>query len=269
MAKQSKGKQGNRLFMLGMVSVTAAVAVVIFLLLTVGRGKWQKGGAAASPGEPKTSLAVSVPSSLSSSASLPALPTGSVSAIEQPKDSLLVLVNHYNKMPDNYDQTLIEAYDMVMDERVRRPFEEMYNAAAKEGAILWISSSYRDPEKQEELYQREIQTNLSSGMSSEQAVAQANVAVARGGYSEHNTGLAIDLNGVRADFLETTAGKWMAEHAEEYGFVLRFPQGKEAETGIMYEPWHYRYVGKEHALKMKELGMCLEEYVDYVKQNGG
>ena len=86
-------------------------------------------------------------------------------------------------------------------------------------------------------------------MSSSEATSAAKIAVARGGYSEHNTGLAIDLNGVSPDSLETDAGKWMAEHAEEYGFVLRFPKDKEAETGIMYEPWHYRYVGKEHAQK--------------------
>ena len=258
---KKKKQQENLIMTIGIVAVVAAAAVALFLLMTIGRNREDK------PADTPSSLISSQGMvSTTTSGTGQGLPTGSVSAITQMDDPLLVLVNQYNKMPSNYEHTLIEIHDTTMDERIRKPFEDMYNAAAADGAILWISSCYRTAEKQEELFEREIQDNLSSGMSSSEATAAAQIAVARGGYSEHNTGLAIDLNGVSPNFLETDAGKWMAEHAEEYGFILRFPKEKEAETGIMYEPWHYRYVGKEHALKMKELGMCLEEYIDYLKQ---
>ena len=258
---KQKKQQGNLIITIGIVAVVAAVAVALFLLMTIGRNREDKPADTSS-----SSIASQGTVSATTSGTAQGLPAGSVSAITQLDDPLLVLVNQYNKMPDDYDHTLIEVHGTTMDQRIQKPFEDMYNAAAADGAILWISSCYRTAEKQEELFEREIQTNLSSGMSSSEATSAAKIAVARGGYSEHNTGLAIDLNGVSPDFLETDAGKWMAEHAEEYGFVLRFPKDKEAETGIMYEPWHYRYVGKEHALKMKELGMCLEEYIDYLKQ---
>ena len=118
------------------------------------------------------------------------------------------------------------------------------------------------------MYEGEIEENVKSGMSQEEATAAADVAVARPGYSEHNTGLAIDFNGVTMDFENTKAFQWLQENAADYGFVLRFPKGKESITHIMYEPWHYRYVGVEHAKKMKELDMCLEEYLYYLQEKG-
>ena len=91
----------------------------------------------------------------------------------------------------------------------------------------------------------------------------AEQSVARAGHSEHETGLAIDLNGVLETFADTEAYRWLQRHAYEYGFVLRYPEGKEEITGIRFEPWHFRYVGKEHARKMRLLNLCLEEYISY------
>ena len=96
-------------------------------------------------------------------------------------------------------------------------------------------------------------------------MAEAARHVAKPGTSEHELGLAIDFNSVdEENFKNTAEAKWLAAHCAEYGFVIRYPEDKESVTGIIYEPWHVRYVGTENAKRMTELNMCLEEYVDYV-----
>ena len=192
---KQKKQQGNLIITIGIVAVVAAAAVALFLLMTIGRNREDKPADTSS-----SSISSQGTVSATTSGTAQGLPAGSVSAITQLDDPLLVLVNQYNKMPDDYEHTLIEVHGTTMDQRIQKPFEDMYNAAAADGAILWISSCYRTAEKQEELFEREIQTNLSSGMSSSEATSAAKIAVARGGYSEHNTGLAIDLNGVSPDF---------------------------------------------------------------------
>ena len=101
-------------------------------------------------------------------------------------------------------------------------------------------------------------------VSAKEAEKAAELLVQRPGYSEHGTGLALDFNGVSSDFEHDEAYLWLNEHAAEYGFVLRYPTDKVNLTGIDYEPWHFRYVGRENAEKMNELGYCLEEYIDYL-----
>lgn len=185
---------------------------------------------------------------------------------EQLDDWQLVLVNSTHKMPENFEQNIVVELGFEMDERIVQPYRDMYNAAVEEGVYLWISSAYRDYETQERLFENEVEQNKKSGMTQEQAEIEAEKAVQRPGYSEHSTGLVLDFNGVTEDFQHDSAYIWLQEHAAEYGFILRYPEGKEEITGIMFEPWHYRYVGVEHAQKMKELGYCLEEYVDYLKE---
>lgn len=187
--------------------------------------------------------------------------------LQQSEEWSLVLVNPKIQLPETYleSSVIVDAFDVQMDSRLQEPYEALYNAAMADGMNLWISSCYRSQELQQELFDREIANNIRNGMTSEEAESAAEIAVARPGYSEHNTGLAIDFNGVSPEFKETKEYQWLQEHAAEYGFVLRYPEGKESITHIMYEPWHYRYVGVEHAEKMKELGMCLEEYLYYLQ----
>ncbi len=189
--------------------------------------------------------------------------------IHQRKEWNLVLVNPEVKLPDEYRQNskIITAFDREMDSRLKEPYEVLYRAACNDGISLWISSCYRSSELQQELFQEEIDENLKAGMTQAQAESEAEMAVARPGYSEHNTGLAIDFNGVTMDFENSKAFSWLQKNAAEYGFILRYPKGKELITHIMYEPWHYRYVGAEHAKKIKEKGMCLEEYLYYLQEN--
>lgn len=188
-------------------------------------------------------------------------------ASTQLSDWKLVLVNYDNKMPDHFDSKIITAFGMQMDSRVVQPYTEMLAAAKKDGISLWISSAYRSPEKQQELFEQEVKNYSRNGVSEVEAIAKAEQSVARSGYSEHNTGLALDLNGVKENFGGTPASNWLEEHAADYGFILRFPKDKQEITKIKYEAWHYRYVGVENAKKMKEMNFCMEEYVDYLKKN--
>lgn len=182
-------------------------------------------------------------------------------------DWQLVLVNYDNKMPDNFLHTIVNQFNVDLDSRIAVPFQKMRDAAQKDNIKIWISSGYRSPEKQETLFNQEIQAYYSEGMDYITAVNKAEKSVARAGYSEHNTGLALDLNGVLENFDSTPESKWLQAHAQDYGFVLRYPRDKQELTKIKYEPWHYRYVGVENAKEMKKRGMCLEEYINYLKEN--
>lgn len=182
-------------------------------------------------------------------------------------DDTLVLVNFEHALPDSFHRNIIDLYGTDVDERLEEPFKQMQRAARADGVSLWISSGYRSVARQEELFTRAVSENLDKGMDQKEAEAVAAVSVARPGWSEHNTGLAIDLNGVAENFDTMPEFAWLDEHAVEYGFILRYPKDKQEITGIRYEPWHYRYVGTEHAKAIRERHFCLEEYVDYLEDN--
>lgn len=186
---------------------------------------------------------------------------------EQLRDWKLVLVNFDHKLPDDYRHTIVHELGVDIDSRVVEPYKEMRDAAQKDNIRLWISSAYRSPERQEVLFNQEIQNYQKTGLDYVEALAKAKTSVAQAGYSEHNSGLALDLNGVLENFGGTPASNWLQKHAQDYGFILRYPQDKQSVTKIKYEPWHYRYVGIENAKKMKQLNLCLEEYIDYLRKN--
>lgn len=153
---------------------------------------------------------------------------------------------------------------MSFDARAVGDLNAMLAAANKDGVNLLVISCFRTLTKQTNLYNAEVQKWLNRGYSEENAKAKAATIVAVPGTSDHNLGLAVDLNSVEESFENTKQFDWLQEHAAEYGFVMRYPKHKQEVTKIIYEPWHYRYVGKEHAAKMNELDMCLEEYVEYL-----
>ena len=130
-------------------------------------------------------------------------------------------------------------------------FAKMQAAAGAADVILYEASGFRSYETQEGLYDSYVARDGQEA---------ADRYSARPGSSEHQTGLAIDLNDVSDTFGETPEGQWVAEHCAEYGFILRYPEGKEDKTGYMYEPWHIRYVGEEFAQRLTDSGLCLEEY---------
>lgn len=183
-------------------------------------------------------------------------------------DWRLVLINKQHPIPSDYQFTLgtIKG-SMQCDERIISDLLAMLQAAKDDGVNLAICSPYRDLNRQEVLFNKKIKIYMGQGMSYMEAYKLASQAVTVPGASEHQIGLALDIfcdtyTSLDEGFADTEAGKWLAEHSCEYGFTLRYPSGKEYITSIEYEPWHFRYVGKEAALIMKEEGICLEEFWD-------
>ena len=187
-----------------------------------------------------------------------------------PDDWRLLLVNRWNPIPDGYTIELTQLKQgHAVDSRAYPDLQEMMDACRAAGLDPKICSSYRTQDKQQELYENKIQRLMDEGYSYDRAVEEAGTVVAVPGTSEHQTGLALDIVDASYQILDeeqenTQVQQWLMEHSWEYGFVLRYPSGKSEITGIIYEPWHYRYVGREAAREMTELGMCLEEYVDWL-----
>ena len=153
-----------------------------------------------------------------------------------------------------------------LDSRIVKYFEDMCEAAAKDGITLVSVSAFRSYSYQEGLYQNRVKRcQNEDGLSLEAAKKKAATIVAVPGTSEHHLGLAVDINSVEESFEDTEAFKWLQKNAEKYGFVMRYPKDKQDITKIIYEPWHYRFVGVEHAMAMNDLDMCMEEYVEYLK----
>ena len=153
---------------------------------------------------------------------------------------------------------------LKIDSRIVEAVNIMCDAAKKDGVNLTAISAYRTNSKQSSLYNNKVDRLLAEGYDKEEALVAAATAVAKPGTSEHQLGLAVDFNSVEEDFEHTKAGKWLKAHSVEYGFVMRYPSDKKAITGVIYEPWHFRFVGRKDAAKMKELNMCLEEYLRYL-----
>lgn len=188
----------------------------------------------------------------------------------------LTLVNSNSPLPEGFTletESIKSAYardvGMSYDARAVEYLNNMCAAAEADGVTLLAISSYRPHTRQQTLFENELADVKAEnpGISEQEAIDKAATVVAYPGTSEHELGLAVDLNSVEETFEHTNQFQWLSSHAEEYGFVLRYPKDKEDITGIIYEPWHYRYVGVEHAKKMNDLDMCLEEYVEYLKEN--
>ena len=186
-------------------------------------------------------------------------------------DPLMVLVNHANKMPDNYTFDTKECGSSTSVNKTLQTvacdaFLAMQKAAAADGVTVWMQSGYRSVSYQTKLYERKTQYYRDKGYDEATAKEKAAAIVNPPGYSEHNCGLAADLNspehtGLDEGFENTAAFRWLCEHAAEYGFILRYPQGAEDATEITYEPWHWRYVGPENAAKINASGLCFEDYI--------
>ena len=186
-------------------------------------------------------------------------------------DPMMVLVNHTNKMPDDYTFETKEcgsktAVNKTLQTAACDAFLEMQKAAAAENVTIWMQSGYRSVKYQTGLYERKTKYYTDKGYDLATAKEKAAAVVNPPGYSEHNCGLAADLNspehtGLDEGFENTTAFRWLCEHAADYGFILRYPKGAEAQTEITYEPWHWRYVGVENARKISASGLCFEDYI--------
>ena len=186
---------------------------------------------------------------------------------QDPTDTL-ILVNKNNKAPA-VPVTLVKpdvqpTREAVSENIYMRPeaaaaLEDLFEAAAQDGITLYATSGYRSYSTKKAIFERKLERMDEK---------QANASVAKPGYSEHQTGLAMDIEGettkgtgLTEAFGESPEGIWTAEHCAEYGFIIRYPKEKTNITGYIYEPWHLRYVGKEAAAEITELGVTFEEYI--------
>lgn len=186
--------------------------------------------------------------------------------VEPELDWELTLVNSNNPIPDNYELTLVSIDEYrEFDSRAIGKLQDMLNDIWKNGITnIWVQSAYRSVDEQTRIYNEKVEYYKKQGKTEEEAKKLTERTINKPGYSEHNLGLAVDFNYVDSSFENTNAFKWLKDNAENYGFVLRYPKEKEDITQVTYEPWHWRYVGEENAKKMDELGLCLEEYVEYL-----
>lgn len=180
----------------------------------------------------------------------------------------LLLVNRDNPLPEDFAVPTLKQLrnGHAVDARAYPALQMMLDDARAAGLEPVVCSSYRSQERQEVLFQQQVQKWIAKGYGKEEAEQQASRWVALPGTSEHQTGLAVDIVDVSYQLLNekqesTPVQQWLMAHCAEYGFILRYPTDKSDITGIGYEPWHYRFVGVEAAKKIMEQGICLEEYL--------
>lgn len=176
----------------------------------------------------------------------------------------LTLVNLQYRLPEDYKPTLkaaVEGSSVQLDARVAPFYAEMYAAAKADGCTLTPYSGYRTYARQQENFDRKVAYYVSQGLGETEAIAKTQTRILPAGASEHNMGFAMDIVSASADFISTKEFSWLSAHAHEYGFILRYPENKTDITSVMYEPWHWRFVGKEAAAEMQKSGQCLEEYL--------
>ena len=178
----------------------------------------------------------------------------------------LALINKNYPLERNYTpsvSTIMESSKVTADTRVATSYKNMYDAAKVDGITLTPYSGYCSYQAQKSIYNDKLQSFL-TGMSEEEAKINAEKRIEPAGCSENGAGLAVDIVSASAGFASTPEYQWLEQNAHKYGFVLRYPQDKTEITGIIYQPWHWRYVGIDAATEMKENNLCLEEYIGAV-----
>ena len=181
----------------------------------------------------------------------------------------LILVNKWNFIPDDYQVELsVLANGQSVDKRIYPALQEMFDTARSNGIYPVVVSGFRTAETQQNLLDQKIADYKARDYSEEIAIAKAESWVAIPGTSEHQLGIAVDIN---ADGIRSTGEEvysWLNQNSYKFGFIRRYPDDKIEITGISNEPWHYRYVGIEEAIKMYYHGICLEEYLDMINLEG-
>lgn len=260
MNNKTKNKSGIAVFFVFAVLLIGAAAVLHILI----SGSLQDSGKAPSVRNEVRKSALAAEPEPTASAALS-------DTSEAPEAAWnLLLVNPWNELPEGFSVELRELGDgEAVDERAYPDLQAMLDDARAEGLSPIVCSSYRTREKQQELFVRRVGRLTAAGYSEQEAVTEAGKWVAVPGTSEHQTGLALDIISSSYQVLDrdqenTAEQRWLMENSYKYGFILRYPSDKSEITGINYEPWHYRYVGKEAAKEIYEKGLCLEEYLEYL-----
>lgn len=238
--EQQKRDRQQAIVFLVVVGLVILGAIIFFVSKALSKGD-------DSPADSKTDIVSS--SSQAEESSEPVQESSVVEPKIETKDGLtyvdgILIANKSYSLPEDYDPGL--------DKEAFAAFEDMIAGASADGVSIYFCSGYRSYSDQQYQYNIHVQNK---------GTEEADKVSARPGHSEHQTGLAFDVNWTDMSFADTAEGKWLAEHCSEYGFILRYPKGKEEITGFLYEPWHVRYLGDELAKKVTESGLCLEEYL--------
>ncbi len=170
----------------------------------------------------------------------------------------VLMTNSQYPVPSDYQLKLVNIEGFRFDSVGRDSLQAMLDACRKAGLSCTINNTYRSKATQQYMWDKSVAAFMADGMTYEEAYAETGKDTALPGHSEHQTGLAVDLNG------STETYAWLAENCWDYGFILRYPEDKTEITGIIYEPWHFRYVGTELAQELKTLGLCMEEYIEQI-----
>jgi D-alanyl-D-alanine carboxypeptidase len=175
----------------------------------------------------------------------------------------LILVNRWNHIPDDYKVDLSELSNgQYVDTRIYPALQAMFDAARNAGIYPVVASGYRTARYQQSLMDEKIKEYEMQGYSPSQARELAEEWVAVSGTSEHQLGIAVDINADTDKSKSYEVYGWLQKNSYKYGFILRYPPDKTDITGTIYEPWHYRYVGVEAATEIYTQGICLEEYLE-------
>ena len=170
----------------------------------------------------------------------------------------VVLVNFQYPVPEDYVLNLVKVEGKLFDADAADDLEALLAACRAAGYPCYIKNSYRSEETQQYMYDKRLQSYMDGGMDADAASQLVTQSLMLPGHSEHHLGLALDVKCTNAAY------GWLGENSWQYGFIIRYPEGKADITGIMYEPWHLRYVGKELAAELYESGLCLEEYMQQI-----
>lgn len=174
----------------------------------------------------------------------------------------LLLVNSENALPEDNQVTLFRLSNGIqVDERIYPALQEMFDAARTEGLSLTVVAGYRTSDEQQQLLTQKIEEYQNEGYSTGMANELAKKWVAVPGTSEHQLGIAVDINADTTRSSNDAVYDWLANHSYKYGFIKRYPENKTKITGVINEPWHYRYVGQEAASEIYAKDLCLEEYL--------
>lgn len=181
----------------------------------------------------------------------------------------LIIVNRQVPLPREFTVDLIKFQNIRVDYRISEPLQKMIEAANGDGVNISVCSGFRSVTEQDALYNTKCLKYEAEGYSDEAGEILASQYLQTGGTSEHHTGLAVDLTTdetaeLDESFAKTTAYTWLKENASKFGFIERYPKDKSQLTGILWEPWHYRYVGESNAFAIMSKNLCLEEYLQSV-----
>lgn len=264
MNNETNNHNGSSLGFFGVIAVLSAVCVI-------GSSVWMNTKAPLPVSEYSSGISVSEDFSFNDSENLTNAPEQTEALTEEAllhensKEKNLILVNADNPIPDGYDTELtILSNGLYVASEIYDDLQAMFDDMRAQDIYPVVGEGYRTHEQQQKLMDDKILSFQNSGYSYEQAVNEAEKWVAVPGTSEHELGLAVDINADYTRSSNTTVYEWLANYAHYYGFIQRYPADKTDITGIDYEPWHYRWVGRDTARKIYDSGLCLEEYLETI-----